>query len=188
MKNLRLHPVNTVDHLVHPDEFDDVTLSSPALSVITDYKYHRPHVVESHLGAVEVADQMFYENIRFKLVIDRSDDLVGLVSSEELSEQNILLHQVGARIKRNEVLVADVMLPREVVSAIPYTDFARATVADIIALLQRHGQQHCFIVDQDNHHIRGVVSTTEIARRLHIPVIVDQQPCVASMAAVMVRE
>jgi CBS domain-containing protein len=188
MRNLKLFPVGSVDYLVHPDEFDDVTLDAPALAILTDFKSHRPHVVESHLSAVETAEQMLYENIRVKLVINRAGDLVGLVTSEELSEQNILLHQVTARIKRTEVLVADVMLPREAISAIPYADFSRATVADIIDLLQRHGERHCFVVDQDNHHIRGVVSTTEIARRLHAPVVIDQKPNVASMAAAMIRE
>lgn len=188
MKNLTLYPVDTGDHLVRPDEFDDITLESPALALLTDFKSHRPHVVETHTFAAEAAERMLCENIYLKLVVDREGELVGLVSYDELSDQNILLRQVTTRVMRNDVVVADVMLPRKMIQAISYEDFKRATVADIITLLQRNGQQHYIVVDRDQHHIRGVVSSKEIARRLHTAITIEQKPSVADMASVILRE
>lgn len=181
MKNLTVYTVDAIDHLVQPDEFDDVTPESSALIILTDFKDHRPHVVEAHITAVEAADLMHQENINFKLVVDRHNEFVGLISIEDLSDQSILLTQVANGSRRDEVLVADLMHHRESIRAINYDEFKRSSVADIIYTLQRHGQQYYIVVDRDQHHIRGVVSSTEISRRLHAPVYVERQPSVADI-------
>jgi CBS domain containing-hemolysin-like protein len=181
MKNLTVYTVDAIDHLVQPDEFDDVTPESSALTILTDFKDHRPHVVEAHITAVEAADLMHQENINFKLVVDRHNEFVGLISIEDLSDQSILLTQVANGAGRDEVLVADLMHHRESIRAINYDEFKHSSVADIIYTLQRHGQQYYIVVDRDQHHIRGVVSSTEISRRLHAPVYVERQPSMADI-------
>jgi CBS domain containing-hemolysin-like protein len=187
MKNLTIYSVDEIDHLVCPDEFDDVTRESPASTILTDFKRHRPHVVEAHLSAVEAADQMLQENINLKLVVDGKGELIGLVSYEELSDQNILLTQVASGIARDEVLVADLMRSRNSIRAINYDDFERASVADIIDTLQKHGQQYYIVIDRNQHHIRGVVSSTEISRRLHSPIYVEHKSSVVEMVSAIRR-
>lgn len=175
MKKLTIFSVDAVDHLVQPDEFNDVTTESPALTILTDFRSHRPHVVESHISAVEALELMQLEKISVKMVVDLDNEFIGLISSEDLSEQNILLTQVANSESREEVLVADLMHSRHLVNAIHYDDFQRSSVADIIYTLQRHGQQYCIIVDHNHHHIRGLVSSDEISRRLHQPVYVQRK-------------
>lgn len=46
MKNLNMMPLDTVDHLVHPEEFGEITLASSALKIFTDFKQHQPLVIE----------------------------------------------------------------------------------------------------------------------------------------------
>jgi CBS domain containing-hemolysin-like protein len=184
MKNLTVYAVDAIDHLVQPDEFDDVTPESSALTILTDFKNHRPHVVEAHIPAVEAAESMHQENINFKLVVDKHNEFIGLISIEDLSDQSILLTQVANGMHRDEVLVADLMHHRDAVRAINYEEFRRSSVADIIYTLQRHGQQYYIVVDRDQHHIRGVVSSTEISRRLHAPIYVERQPSVADILSI----
>ena len=184
MKNLTVYAVDAIDHLVQPDEFDDVTPESSALTILTDFKNHRPHMVEAHIPAVEAAELMHQENINFKLVVDKHNEFIGLISIEDLSDQSILLTQVANGMHRDEVLVADLMHHRDAVRAINYEEFRRSSVADIIYTLQRHGQQYYIVVDRDQHHIRGVVSSTEISRRLHAPIYVERQPSVADILSI----
>src|SRR5690606_24052336 len=125
MKNLHVYKIDAVDHLVQPDEFNDVQLDSPALMVLTDFKYHRPHVVEAHIPAVEAAELMQQENVRIKVVVDSKNEFIGLISREDLEEQNILLTQVASGAARREVLVADLMRTRESIRAINYDDIQR---------------------------------------------------------------
>lgn len=181
VKNITIFAVDAIDHLVQPDEFDDVTPESSALNILTDFKSHRPHVVESHIPAVEALESMLQENVNLKLVVDERNELIGLITFEDLSDQNILLTQTVNRIKRNEVLVSDLMHPRESIRAINYEDLERASVADIIFTLQRHGQEFYIVVDRNQHHIRGVVASAEISRRLHAPVTVQKQPSLVEL-------
>lgn len=185
MKNLTVYAVDAIDHLVQPDEFDDVTPESSALTILTDFRNHRPHVVEAHISAVEAAELMHQESVSFKLVVDSRNEFVGLISTEDLSEQSILLTQVAGGMRRDEVLVADLMHHRESIRAINYDEFKRSSVADIIYTLQRHGQQYYIVVDRDQHHIRGVVSSSEISRRLHAPIFVERQPSVADILSIV---
>jgi CBS domain containing-hemolysin-like protein len=181
MKNLNVFSVDAIDHLVQPDEFDDVTAESSALTILTDFRSHRPHVVEAHISASEAVESMLQENVNLKLVVDSHGEFIGLVSYEDLSDQSIVLMQSANRVRRQEVLVADLMHSRESIHAINYEDFKRASVADIIYTLQRHGHQYYLVVDRNEHHIRGVVSSAEISRRLHKPVLVEKVPTVVDI-------
>lgn len=162
MKNLNIYNVDTIDHLVQPDEFDEITEASPALAILTDFKHHRPHVVEAHLSAAEARELMVQENINLKLVVDANKEFIGLIG-------------------REEVLVADLMHVRGSIRAINYDELQRSSIADIIYTLQRHGQQYYIVVDRNQHHIRGVVSTAEISRRLHQPITVARKASVVDM-------
>lgn len=181
MRNINTFAVDAIDHLVQPDEFDDVTPESSALTILTDFKSHRPHIVESHISAIEAVELMLQENVSIKLVVDERNEFVGLVTYEDLSDQSILLTQTANRINRHEVLVSDLMHSREAIRAINYDDLEYASVADIIYTLQRHGQEFYIVVDRNQHHIRGVVSSAEISRRLHAPVKVEKQPSLVEL-------
>ena len=167
MKNLMLHTLNQRDHLVQPEEFDEILLDSPATQVFTDFKYHRPHMVEAHLPAVEAAALMQQENIRVKLVVDSDMEFIGVIDRDDLSEQQILLNHMARGIARNELQVRDLMHPRDQVCALDFADLRRATVRDLVETLQRETQKHCLVVDHHSHLIRGLVSSAEIALRLH---------------------
>lgn len=187
MRNLHVYKVDAVDHLVQPDEFDDVHLGSPALMVLTDFKYHRPHVVEAHIPAVEAAELMLQENVRIKIVVDTQNEFIGLISREDLEDQNIILTQATNGVAREEVLVADLMRARESIRAINYEDIQRSTVEDLVYTLQRQGQRYCIVIDPNHHHIRGVISSTEISRRLHRPVNVESRASVVDMLSAVRR-
>lgn len=174
MKNLPVYAVDAIDYLVQPDEFDDVSPESPALMILTDFKNHRPHVVEAYIPATEAAESMLQEKVYVKLVINKQNEFIGLVSYEDLSEQSILLTQVAQGVAHEDVLVSDLMHARESINAINFDDLQRCTVGDIIYTLQRHGEQYFIVVDRTQHHIRGVVASSEISRRLHSPIPVEK--------------
>src|SRR5690606_34551104 len=181
MKNLNVYTIDAIDHLVQPDEFNETTEESSALAIISDFKHHRPHLVEAHLSAIEARDLMLQENVNLKLVVDAKQEFVGLIGIEDLSDQSIILTQMSQGVSREEVLVADLMHPRGSVRAINYEDLQGASIADIIYTLQRHGQHYYIVVDHDQHHIRGVVSAAEISRRLHHPIAVEKNATVVEM-------
>lgn len=175
MKNLNLMALDTVDHLVHPEEFDEVTLNSSALSIFTDFKKHQPVVIESDTPAIQAEFLMRKAHVRLKLVIDKNNELVGTISLNELDEQNFIRHQ-RKEVGRGDILVSDLMLPRAAIKALNYRELETSTIKDVIQTLQQNHQQHCLVLDPDHHHIRGIISASDIARRLHMPLVIEHTP------------
>ena len=174
MKNIKLINLDANDHLVHPEEFDEITLTSPALSVFTDFKAHIPLEVEAHIPAIDAKYMMQKAHVRLKIVVDNSTELVGTISLSQLSNQNILIHQHKG-LDRDDILVKHLMTPRAEVKVLTYKDITNSTIADIIEALKKHGTQHCLVVESEGHQIRGIVSTSDIARRLHIPLDIESK-------------
>lgn len=175
MKVLDVFEVVAADHLVQPEEFEDVQGTTPALAILTDFRRHIPPMVDSYLVATEARDIMLAENVKIKLVVDERKEFIGVISLDDLSHHNLLLKQTALRIQHHELLVRDLMHPRASISAIDFGQFKNATVADVVSALKKSHQEYLLVVDKDAHHIRGVVSSRDIASRLHAPVEIEKE-------------
>ena len=175
MKNLNVFALANDDHLVQPEEFEDVQGSSSALMILTDFRNHKPHMVSAHLEASEALDVMQAEDVKIKLVVDDQKEFIGVISQDDLSDHNLLLRQMELRVKRDELLVQDVMHARLKIHAVEVSEFAQATVADIVSTLKKSHQEYLLVVDQKAHHIRGIVSARDIASRLRTPIEITKE-------------
>ena len=64
------------------------------------------------------------------------------------------------------------MTPAAALDVIARADVLRANVGNLVATLSASGRQHALVVDQDDHgrqRIRAIVSLSQIARQLGIP-------------------
>lgn len=175
MKSLKVLNLDSQDHLVHPEEFSEVKLESPALSIFTDFKTHQPLEIEGDIQAVQAEFLMRKAHVQLQLVVDKSEELIGMVSYDDLSEANLMLRQAKGH-HREDIQVKHLMIPREHIKALSYDQLQLCTIGDVIHTLQQHHQQHCLVVDQEHHHIRGIVSAGDIARRLHIALEIENVP------------
>jgi CBS domain-containing protein len=170
-----MHPLNNIDRLVYPEDFQDPTGKSPALSVCTDFKHIRPLIIDSHTRAIEVEELMRKAHVKLKIVVNKDKELIGVISTRELSTQNIL-KRVSQGERREEIRVTDLMKHRAQLSSLDISDLEHATVSDVIFTLKENGEQHCLVIDKKAHHIRGIISASDIARRLHIPLVIEKAP------------
>lgn len=172
MKPLMLYPLDAQDHLVQPDDFISTEISSelktPALSWLTDFKQHRPTMLEADTLATDALMMLEREHSHLKLVVDEKEALLGLISSRQLSAQSIMRRVVLGEA-RSEITVRDLMLTRQQLKAFAYQDLARSTIGEVLKTLQREGEAYCLVLDRDNHQIRGVLSSEDIAARLQLP-------------------
>ena len=111
-------------------------------------------------------------HVQMKIVISESSDFLGIVSAKELSEQNMIT-EVAKGVAREKIIVQDMMLPRYSLQAINNSDMEDATVKDVITSLKNYNLSHCLVVDRVHHHIRGVISSSDIARKLHLPLAIN---------------
>ncbi|SEI07703.1 CBS domain-containing protein [Rheinheimera pacifica] len=175
MKTLALYSVEAIDHLVQPTDFDGMTLNSPALTVVTDFKHSQPNVVAASTTAREALDMMQQEQTKLKLVVDHDAELVGLLHLDQLSDQSIM-RRIAFGDSRDDITVADLMRPRERIKALAYQQLQHCSIADVVNTLQSSGEQHCVVIDRESHQIRGVISAQDIARRLRMQLHIQQAP------------
>lgn len=175
MKNLDVFTLAANDHLVQPEEFSDVQANTSALAILTDFRSHKPHMMDSHLEATEALEVMLAEDVKTKIVVDDSKEFIGVISMDDLADHNMLLKQMALHVKRDELLVRDLMHARAGIRAVEYEQFKYASVGDVVSTLKKTHQEYLLVVDKGAHHIRGIVSARDIARRLHAPVEIQKE-------------
>ena len=52
MKNINLFIINSVAHLVTPDNFKEVTINSPANTIFIDFKKFKPLIIDENTKAI----------------------------------------------------------------------------------------------------------------------------------------
>lgn len=172
MKKLALYPVEKIDELTSPEAHEDISILSSAVNIFTDFKKVIPLVIESNASAVEVESLMQKSHVRLKLVVNHKNEFLGLISFESLHNQEIL-KRVAEGHQREQLKVIDFMIPKDQLKAIDYDDLSYAKIGDVIETLKSAGQQHCLVLDRQQHAIRGVLSANDIARRLKLAVDVS---------------
>ena len=175
MKNLSLFNIDTTDYLIHPEDFTGTALTSPALELLSDFKYSQPTIIDAHTNAANALEIMQHEHSHLKLVINKDDEMIGLIHLDQLSDQAIM-RRIANGERRSEISIMDLMTPRHKIKALAYQQLKASTIADVINTLQTSGELYCLVVDRETHQIRGVISAEEISKRLHIPVHVHKAP------------
>lgn len=175
MHSINLFPVASVAHMVQPEEFNDLDIHSPAIEFFTDFKKHRPLTIEGSTLAVDVELLMRKAHVRMKLVVDADNEFIGTISTEDLSEQYFMIRIANGE-RLDEITVADMMCPKQSILALDLEQLERSSISDIIETLKRSGQQHCLVVDRSHDHIRGLISASDVARRLHVPIKIERVP------------
>lgn len=180
MKLLNMYDVDNVEELVMPLDDEGVTSESPALEVFTDFKDFRPLSIRANLSAVEAEALMLKTHVRMKIVLDDSGNFLGIVSLDDLNEQE-LIKKVFQGQAKEDLTVKDFMRTKNDLKALNYHDIKSASVGEVLHTLQNNGCQHSLVIDENDHKIRGLFSASDIARKLHVPVNLNLNSSFASI-------
>lgn len=167
MKKLNLVNLAATDNIISPEQFQEINLKSPAVEIFTDFKDHKALMIDGDTMAITALELMIKTHVRMNIVVAEHDNFIGIISTNELSEQNIVA-KLSKGITREDVLVKDLMIPKSDFHAFDYNELLRASVGDVVSTLENYQLRHCLVLDQKSHHIRGVISSSDIARKLHI--------------------
>lgn len=184
MKNFDFLQLQDLDRLVFPEEFHDLSLDSPALSFISDFKHHHPSVLTTSVTALNAAKVMRAGHLSAVLVLDREGAFTGLLTPEDVSRQRIV-QLVAAGLPRNELTAGDLMRPRSELKMLSYRQVASSRIRDVLEAMRRERQRVCLIVDQDNHHVRGLLSAAEVGERLQARIDIEQAPTFTDLIETM---
>ncbi|MBM97010.1 MAG: histidine kinase [Oceanospirillaceae bacterium] len=173
MTHLTLHSVSAIDELAWPESPFQLTLESPATTFFTDFTVSEPLVIKSNIKAAAARKVMLKTHVRLKLVVNDKKQFVGIISSEDLSEQN-LLRTAGA-MNHDDLMVTDLMTRKQDLLALSLTEVDQSSIGDIVNFLKDNHRQHCLVIDGANHKIRGIFSASDISRKLKLPVNIQEQ-------------
>jgi CBS-domain-containing membrane protein len=150
-----------------------VSLRDPAEMVMTDFSIVTVHTITA-MDTIEVARaRMIHYAVRLLLVVDDMNAILGLVTATDLTSEKPMQIIQSQGIRHNDVLVKDIMTPREKLQVLCGPDVTKACVGDIVATLQAQVRQHALVADRQNDNsqvLRGMFSATQISRQLGMPV------------------
>ncbi len=140
---------------------------------------------DGNVKAIELERLMRQSHVKMKLVLDKHDQFVGIVTLADITEQKILQRVVQLGLPRSELLVVDMMQPKAALQAFDYHELKVASVKDVVDTLQDNGKMHCLVIDKQQHEIRGVISVSDIARILRVPLDIQSQPSFAALSHII---
>ena len=150
---------------------DIVTLEDSALSVLTDFQRVTAIIILPGDTVDEAHRRMIQRAVRLLLVVNQDRRVVGAITANDILGEKPMQVIAQRGIRREELLVRDIMIPQERIEVLKMSDLRAAKVGHVVATLRNSGRQHAMAVDLEptgRQTVRGVFSATQIARQLGI--------------------
>lgn len=154
-----------------------VSLDDPAQQVMTDFRSVTAIIILSGDSVDEAHRRMIQRGVRLLLVVDQDRRVVGVVTATDILGEKPLQVISQRGIRREELLVRDIMTSQETLQVLSMSDVRTAKVGHIVSTLQRSGRQHAIAVEQDGRGrqtVRGLFSATQVARQLGVSIATSE--------------
>ena len=153
-----------------------VTLKSPAIEVMTDLNRVGAATITADVPIATAEKSMKVHAVRSLMVIDEARRLLGVITATDLLGEKPLKLSWERGLRRGEITVRHLMTPADRLDVIEMDNVRLACVGNVLETLRQSARQHALVVDRttDGHHlVRGVFSTTQIARQLGMTLPTD---------------
>lgn len=168
MPSLPLYSAKEITAITSPLDYQNTDLNSNASMILTDFNNQLPLTVSDNLLGNEVADLMQKEHVRLKLVVNKDDEFIGIVTLNSLNNQEIV-KRVASGFNRNDLTVTEFMVPKGKLMVLDLSEVHQSSIKDVIYSLKDLQEQHVLVMDDRDKHLVGLISTTDIIKRLRIP-------------------
>ena len=161
---------NTPVYLLSSGKPVMLQLDDPAIKAMTDLQQVKAITVSPDSSIEFAMELMEHAGIRMLVVADQSGKLAGLITARDIKGEKPLRIMTQERVKRGEILVHQIMTPRDQLNPFNFRDVEHASVRDVIVQLRNSCRQHAIVLEaQDNgknYFVRGIFSITQIGRQL----------------------
>ena len=150
-----------------------VSLEDSAEQVMTDLRSTTAVIILSGDNIDEAHRRMIQRGVRLLLVVDQNRQVVGLITASDLLGEKPMQVITQRGIRREELVVRDIMTPQAELEVLDLSDVRAAKVGHIVATLKRSGRQHAVVVEHSgaaHQTVRGLFSATQIARQLGVAI------------------
>lgn len=157
----------------HQNLPDHLGTDAPATQVMTDLSQVAAVTIAPNINLEEAEKRMIACGIRLLLVTNGHEEIQGILTARDLDGDKVVALLNSSGLTRRELTVHEIMTPRHRIEVLEMNDLIKARVGDVVETLKRMGRQHALVVDrdpQDHQTVRGILSTTQIARQLGTPI------------------
>lgn len=153
-----------------------VKLDNPALDVMTDFRRMTAFIATPGDTIQQAEERMVRRKVRLLFVMDGENRVAGLVTSTDIHGEKPMKVVQSRGIRRDEVLVADIMTPVENLEAVDFDDIASARVGHVLETLKSRGRQHALVFErvEDQKMVRGLLSLSQLCKQLGVNVITTE--------------
>jgi CBS domain-containing protein len=145
-----------------------VSLDDPAFSVLTDLTQVTPATIGPERSIDHAHAMMLERRVRLLFVVGDGRFVVGIITATDLLGEKPMRFVQERGGTRSDILVADIMTPFDRLEAISMQDVAQMRVGHIVATLKAVRRQHLMAADEGGRRVRGLFSTSRIARQLGV--------------------
>jgi CBS domain-containing protein len=145
-----------------------VTLDDPAFSVMTDLREVSAATTRPDETLDAAHAQMIRRAVRLLFVLDTDGSVAGVITASDLLGEKPVRFMQDRGVSHAEILVEDIMTPASMLEALPIQDVAQMRVGHIVATLKAVGRKHLMAAEDGGRRIRGLFSTSQLARQLGI--------------------
>lgn len=167
-KSLALQYLAGTVQISKPALPNSVAFDSPASEVMTDLRKIPAAVIAPNI-TMEIANTyMMQRGVRTLIVMNDNNFVAGIITATDILGEKPMLFIQERGIKRNEILVADIMTRLEKLEAIPLEEVEHARVGNIVASLRENQRLHALVIENDIGlpRICGIFSWTQIEKQL----------------------
>lgn len=151
-----------------------VSMSDPAIYVMTDLSQTIPFSVTATASIDEANDRMIAYGVRLLFVTDGKNNLIGLITATDILGEKPMQYITEHGGKREDIMARDIMTTAENIDVLNLSDVESANIGDIIETIKATRRQHLLVVeptaDETTESIRGIFSTSHIANQLGIKI------------------
>lgn len=149
-----------------------VKLTQPAIDVMTDFRRMTAFIASPDDTLQQAEARMIRRKVRLLFVMDGEDRVAGLVTSTDIYGEKPMQVVQGRGIHRDEVRVADIMTPVDLLEAIDFDDLSHASVGHVLDTLKSRGRQHALVFESAGGRkmVRGLLSLSQLCKQLGITV------------------
>ena len=148
---------------------ETVNADDSAQQVMTDFQIVTAYTIFPLETIEDARAKMIHRGVRMLLVVDDMNHILGLITASDLTGEKPMQVVQHQGIRHSDVLVKDIMTPRERLEVLCMVDVQKARVGDIVATLKAHGRQHALVVDRAldrSQMLRGMFSVSQIGKQM----------------------
>jgi len=151
---------------------DRVGLDNPALDVMTDFRRMTAFIATPGDTIRQAEERMIRRKVRLLFVMDSHNHVAGLITNTDIHGEKPMQIVQSRGIRRDELVVADIMTPVERLEAVDYDDIAHARVGHVLETLKSRGRQHALVIEttEGRQMVRGLLSLSQLCKQLGVSI------------------